>query len=194
MFNIEMSIPRGHPVCSDCGAPMKIIARIEDPIVIGNIVLHVEATSRAPLSAKRAAGARAPPGGLRLTFTVDEDRYYIFFYADPENMKLKEQAKEVEERNTLKKYGKEHFSITVKMVIWKGFNTGNMCSLGLFHDNCALGDEFILAPFLWNDGSPESLNHGKNGLQIRMNKYKWKIPTELNYDDYEYYHWHKIVK
>ena len=58
VFNIKVSI------CSDCWGPMKIIASIDDPIVIGKILSHLEATNRAPLSAKSAAGARAPPLGV----------------------------------------------------------------------------------------------------------------------------------
>jgi hypothetical protein len=57
VFNIDVS------VCSACGGPMKIIASIEDPMVIGKILSHLQATSCAPPagSAKCAVGARAPP-------------------------------------------------------------------------------------------------------------------------------------
>ena len=58
-------------VCSVCDGPMRIIVgmpnhSIEDPMVIGKILSHLEATSCAPLagSAKCAVGARAPPPGL----------------------------------------------------------------------------------------------------------------------------------
>jgi len=59
VFNIEVS------VCSACGGSMKIIASIEDPMVIGKILSHLEATSCAlPAgSATCAIGARAPPPG-----------------------------------------------------------------------------------------------------------------------------------
>ena len=131
-------------------------------------------------------------GDLRLSFIIDEDRYYIFFYADPENKKFKEQAQLVQDNNKTEKYGKEHFPISFQMVICKGFDTGAMFSLGSFHDKCAPGDEFLLTPFLWNDGNPLPLPDG-NELEIHMNNYKWKIPTELNQGDYEYYHWHKLI-
>ena len=55
VFNIEVSI------CSACGGPMRIVASIEDPIVIGEILSHLEARSCAPVSANLAPGARAPP-------------------------------------------------------------------------------------------------------------------------------------
>ena len=59
VFNIDVS------VCSACGGPMKIIASIEDPTVIGRILSHLEATSCAPPSglAECGVGARAPPPG-----------------------------------------------------------------------------------------------------------------------------------
>ncbi len=58
VFNIEVSI------CSVCGGPMKIVASIEDAIVIGKILSYLEARSCAPVSASRALGARAPPPGV----------------------------------------------------------------------------------------------------------------------------------
>ena len=59
VFDIDVS------VCSVCGGPMRIIASIEDPMVIGKIVSHLEATSCAPPAglATCAVGARAPPPG-----------------------------------------------------------------------------------------------------------------------------------
>ena len=53
-------------VCSACGDPMRIVASIEDPTVIGKILSHLEATSCTPPagSAKCAVGARAPPPGI----------------------------------------------------------------------------------------------------------------------------------
>ena len=60
VFNIDVS------VCSACGGPMKIIASIEDPMVIGEIVSQLEATSYAPPagSAKCAVEAHAAPPGV----------------------------------------------------------------------------------------------------------------------------------
>ena len=42
VFNIDVS------ACIVCGDPMRIIASIEDPMVIGKILSHLEATSCAP--------------------------------------------------------------------------------------------------------------------------------------------------
>ena len=65
VFNIEVS------VCSVCGGPMRIIVgmpnhSIEDPMVIGKILSHLEATSCDPPAglATCAVGARAPPPGV----------------------------------------------------------------------------------------------------------------------------------
>ena len=57
VFNIDLS------ACIVCGGPMSIIASIEDPMVIGKILPHLEATSCAPPegAAKCGVGARAPP-------------------------------------------------------------------------------------------------------------------------------------
>ena len=57
VFNIDVS------ACIVCGDPMRIIASIEDPMVIGKILSHLEATSCTPPagSATCAVGARAPP-------------------------------------------------------------------------------------------------------------------------------------
>ena len=59
VFNIDVS------VCSVCGGPMRIIASIEDPTVIGKILSHLQATGCTPPagSATCAVGARAPPPG-----------------------------------------------------------------------------------------------------------------------------------
>ena len=58
MLNMEAS------TCSACGGPMKIVASIEDPLVIGKMLSHLEDRSSAPVSATRALGARAKPPGL----------------------------------------------------------------------------------------------------------------------------------
>ena len=59
VFNIDVS------VCSACGGPMGIVASIEDPMVIGKILSHLEAKSCAlPAGLTTCAvGARAPPPG-----------------------------------------------------------------------------------------------------------------------------------
>jgi hypothetical protein len=55
VFNIDVSI------CSACGGPMKIIASIEDPFVIGKILSHLEAMFGSQGPENRRPGARAPP-------------------------------------------------------------------------------------------------------------------------------------
>ena len=55
VFNMDVSI------CSACGGPMKIIASIEDPFVIGKILSHLEAMFGSQGPENRRPGARAPP-------------------------------------------------------------------------------------------------------------------------------------
>lgn len=49
---------------SDEDDASRIVASIEDAIVIGKILSHLEARSCAPVSASRALVARAPPPGV----------------------------------------------------------------------------------------------------------------------------------
>ena len=60
VFDIKVSVGRAS------GGLMKIIATIEDPMVIGKILSHLEARRCTPLagSAKRVPAARAPPPGV----------------------------------------------------------------------------------------------------------------------------------
>jgi len=58
VFNIDVSI------CSACGGPMKIIASIEDPFVIGKILSHLEAMFGSQGPENRRPGARAPPSAF----------------------------------------------------------------------------------------------------------------------------------
>jgi len=51
--------------CERCGGKVRIIASIEDPVVVGRILSHLEQTERrraAPADADTAHRARAPPG------------------------------------------------------------------------------------------------------------------------------------
>ena len=58
-------------VCSAYGGPMNILASIEDSMVIGKILSHLQATSCTPPagSATCAVGARAPPSRDLLALT-----------------------------------------------------------------------------------------------------------------------------
>ena len=48
-------------ICSRCGAAVKIIAGIEDPLVIKKILDHLDTRSLAPASANQLPEPRAPP-------------------------------------------------------------------------------------------------------------------------------------
>jgi hypothetical protein len=52
----------GIETCTDCGGPVKIIASIEGPVVIGKILAHLEQTSSGG-DVIRLPGPRAPPDG-----------------------------------------------------------------------------------------------------------------------------------
>ena len=55
VFNIDITI------CSRCGGAVKIIACIEDPLVIKRILDHLDANSRALASTNQLPEPRAPP-------------------------------------------------------------------------------------------------------------------------------------
>ena len=67
--NIKMS------VFSACGGTMEIIASIEDPVVIGKILSHLEARSCTPAarSAMRVPASRTPPLGGCYTLQRPQD-------------------------------------------------------------------------------------------------------------------------
>jgi hypothetical protein len=50
--------------CESCGGKVKIIASIEDPAVIGRILVHREQHSPAPATTAPVHHARAPPQGV----------------------------------------------------------------------------------------------------------------------------------
>jgi len=131
-------------------------------------------------------------GDLRLSFIVDEDMYYVFLYCDPLRESFKKFKENVEKENMLKKFGKAHFPLFMFQIICKGFETTKGFALGMFLDNNPPGKEFILAPYITsNDGDPIP---AENIEPIYMSNYKFKIPNDLNEEDFEYHHWHKIVE
>ena len=56
VFNIDITS------CSECGSDVRIIASIEDPVVIGKILAYVERAAPDG-EAVRLPGPRAPPDG-----------------------------------------------------------------------------------------------------------------------------------
>ena len=127
---------------------------------------------------------------LCMTFIVDEDRYYVYLYSDPEKARIKSFKNKVEQESQLSKYGKEHFPMIMQMIFCHGFETKYGFALGMFLDTNPPRKEFLLAPYTWDGSSPKALG----GIEpILMKTYKSKIPFELTQDDYEYYHWHKVV-
>lgn len=52
--------------CARCGGRLKIIASIEDPQVIAQILSHLERTAPDQYQCERPLGARAPPMQSRL--------------------------------------------------------------------------------------------------------------------------------
>jgi len=55
VFKIDINI------CNRCGAAVKIIASIEDTLVISKILDHLDTKFPAPASASQLPEARAPP-------------------------------------------------------------------------------------------------------------------------------------
>jgi len=131
-------------------------------------------------------------GDLRLTFIIDEDMYYVYLYKNLKSKSFNRFTEKVKQSNLLKKYGKEHFPLIMQQTLCKGFETTKGFALGMFLDNNPPGKEFILAPYITSPtGSPIAADEIE---PIYMSNYKSKIPSELNKDDFEYYHWHKLVK
>jgi hypothetical protein len=131
-------------------------------------------------------------GDLRLTFIVDEDRYFVFLYSELMRQSFQKFADEVKEQNLLSKYGKEHFPLIFSQTIWKDFETTKGFALGMFLDTNPPGQEFLPAPYVTSaDGTPKPVDTAE---PIHMTMYKFKLPHELTQEDYEYVHWHKGVQ
>ena len=131
-------------------------------------------------------------GDLRLTFIVDEDMYFVFLYSDLMRDSFQKFADGVKEQNLLSKYGKEYFPIIMSQTICKGFDTTKGFALGMFLDTNPPGREFLLAPYVTSvDGTPAPADTAK---PIRMTTYKFRLPHDLTREDFEYFHWHKIVR
>ncbi|WIX31808.1 hypothetical protein QO259_13435 [Salinicola sp. JS01] len=132
-------------------------------------------------------------GDLRLSFVVDEDMYYVFIYCDPERESLKFTTKNIEDEYKAEKHGKEHFPLIVQQVLCKGFETTNGFALGMFLDSNPPGKEFILAPYISSPNGQEPIP--AEGIDpVYMSSYKFKIPDQLDDDDFEFYHWQRIVE
>jgi len=131
-------------------------------------------------------------GDLRMTFIVDEDRYFVFLYSDLMRDSFKKFAEGIKDENLLTKYGKEHFPLIMFQIICKSFETTRGFALGMFLDTNPSGKEFLLAPYVTSeDGAPRPAEVAE---PIRMTTYKFKLPHELTNEDIEYYHWHKIIR
>lgn len=131
-------------------------------------------------------------GDLRLTFIVDEDMYYVFLYADVQREAFTTFAESVKNENLLTKYGKEHFPLIMSQIICHGFETTKGFALGVFLDTHPTDKEFLLAPYVRDsNGAPRPAESAK---PILMKSYKFKLPHELTQDDFEYFHWYKVVK
>ena len=131
-------------------------------------------------------------GDLKITFIVDEDTYYVFMYCDPMRESVKKQSENIKKRNELKKYGKEHVQLIMHQVLCKGFSTTNGYALGMFLENNPPGNAYWLAPYI--TGPDGKHIEADNIKPIFMTDYKFKLPHELTEDDFEYYHWHKIIE
>ena len=96
------------------------------------------------------------------------------------------------QQNLLSKYGKEHFPIIMSQIICKGFDTTKGFALGMFLETNPTGQEFLLAPYVTSsDGTPKPSDTAE---PIRMTSYKFKLPHDLTQEDFEYFHWHKVVR
>jgi hypothetical protein len=129
---------------------------------------------------------------LVLTIVIDEDMYFVYLYSSPSKEKIAKFKRSVEEEGKYEKYGKEHFMLLMQQVICKGFSTTQAFALGTFLDTNPSGTEFLLAPYtLAADGNVQPLPDGK---PIVMHRYKAKTSDTLDEQDYEYVHWHKVVR
>lgn len=127
-----------------------------------------------------------------LSFIIDEDTYYVYLYPNHSKQSVKEAHAEIEEKNLLKKYGKEHIGMVMQMIICKGFHTDGDFALKQFIDNQPYGEHFLLGPFLWNGTRyPQPIAEIE---PISMIHYKAKIPAELTEDETEYWHWKIVVE
>lgn len=131
-------------------------------------------------------------GDLRLTFIVDEDMYYVFLYSDLQRKAFTSFAERVKSENLLTKYGKEHFPLIMSQIICHGFETTKGFALGMFLDTHPTDEEFLLAPYVGSINFPP--RPAASAEPIKMTSYKFKLPHELTQDDFEYLHWHKVVK
>ena len=111
---------------------------------------------------------------LCITFIIDEDRYYVYLYSNPEKARIKSFKNQVEQENLLSKFGKEHLPTIMQMIFCHGFETKHGFS-GMFLDTNPPGKEFLLAPYIWNGSSPRAFVGAE---PILMKTYKSKIPFE----------------
>ena len=128
---------------------------------------------------------------LKLTFVIDEDMYYVYLYSTPDKETIEKFRSNVEEESKYDKYGKEHFMLVMQQIFCKGFETAREFALGMFLDNHPQGEEFLLAPYIWDaDAGPRAFDGAE---PILMRDYKSKLAIDLDRTDYEYFHWIKVV-
>jgi hypothetical protein len=129
---------------------------------------------------------------IKLSFIIDEDKYYVYIYPSLEKRRIKQFHEDTEEENKLNKYGKEHFGLIVQLIICKHFSTLYGYGLEVFIDNQDFDKPFLIAPFINTDkGNPIPLF---NIEPIRLYHYKAKNKYELTDDDFEFIHINHIIK
>ena len=128
---------------------------------------------------------------FELTFVTDEDAYYVYLYPSFKKKSIKNMHSNVENKNKLKKYGKEHLGLVMSFILCKEFSTRHGYGLGMFVDNNPTNKPFLLGAFSHVDGqNPEIIPEIE---PIKMYSYKSVIPSELTDEDFEYIHWHNMV-
>lgn len=123
---------------------------------------------------------------IKLSFIIEKNGdYSTYIYPNPVREIVLQARKNIEEKNKLSKYGKEHTQLIVQVTFCKSFPYGPTSSLRLFKENYTQGSEFEVRAFLF-DGI--NIKEIKSIRPIIKSHVKIKDRKKVGQNEDEYMH------
>lgn len=129
--------------------------------------------------------------GLKVSFLIDEDSYFVYLYPDHDSYVIQEEIHRLEGRMLPEKLTNEPFSELNHITICKSFPVGDF-SLGKFIEHHSEDVPFNLNAH-YRDGKCEPVLIAQIEA-IKVSGFKARIPSELTMSEYEGAHWKFVVR
>jgi len=128
-----------------------------------------------------------PENNIRLTFVIDEDKYWIYVYPSFRKKTVRHFFRSMARRSRTDKRGKEHLGLIAFAMFCKAFATAPSFALGHFLEAQRKGQPFLLIPMLHCENAPPKIID--DIAPIRKLHFKAKPAHQMNPEDDEYGHW-----